>query len=81
MRLWWKALSAASVVTVILLALGLLLFTPGAAISVPSGLAGGHPDSAARAALPPPLDRSRPPLHAAGAPSPYSGGCISRWIT
>ena len=68
MRLWWKALSAASVVTVILLALGLLLFTPGAAIAVPSGLAGWHPDSGDRAALARTYDGNRIAMETAGAP-------------
>jgi pimeloyl-ACP methyl ester carboxylesterase len=68
MRWCWRALSAASVVSVILLALALLLFTPGPAIAVPSGLAGWHPDSGDRSALTRTYDGNRIAMQAAGAP-------------
>ncbi len=81
MRLCWKALSAASVVTVILLALGLLLFTPGAAIAVPSSLAGWHPDSGDRAALARTYDGNRIAMQAAGAPYTQWAGQGRQFLT
>jgi pimeloyl-ACP methyl ester carboxylesterase len=68
MRWCWKALSVASVATVILLALALLLFTPGAAIAGQSGLGGWHPDATDPAALTRTYDASRLAMQTAGAP-------------
>ena len=68
MRWCWRAFSAASVATVVLLALALLLFTPGAAIAGQSALAGWHPDSTDPAALTRTYDANRLAMQAAGAP-------------
>lgn len=68
MRWCWKALSAASAASVVLLALALLLFTPGAAIAGPSGLTGWHPHSDDAAALTGVYDTNRLAMQGAGAP-------------
>jgi pimeloyl-ACP methyl ester carboxylesterase len=68
MRRCWKALSAASAASAVLLALALLLFTPGAAIAGQSGLAGWHPDSGDPAALTRTYDANRLAMQTAGAP-------------
>jgi len=68
MRWCWRALSAASVVSVVLLALALLLFTPGPAIAVPSSSSGWHPDAGDRGALSRTYDNNRIAMLAAGAP-------------
>lgn len=68
MRWCWKALSAASAASVVLLALALLLFTPGAAIAGQSELAGWHPHSDDAAALAPEYDANRRAMQSAGEP-------------
>lgn len=71
MRRCWKALGAASAATVVLLALVLLLFAPGAAIagqSSRSGLTGWHPDSDDQTALVHMYDVTRRAMQTAGAP-------------
>lgn len=68
MRWCWRALSAASVASVILLSLALLLFTPGAAIAGQSGLAPWHPEVRDPAALTQMYDVNRRAMQRAGAP-------------
>ncbi len=67
MRWCWRALSAASVATVILLSLALLLFTPGAALAGQSGLT-WHPDPDDPSALTRMYDANQRTMQAAGAP-------------
>jgi len=81
MRWCWRALSAASVVSVILLALALLLFTPGAAIAVPSGLAGWHPSSGDRTALTLTYEQNRVAMQAAGGPYAQWAGEGRQFLT
>lgn len=68
MRWCWRALSAASVATVMLLALALLLFTPGAAIAGQFGSTVWHPDPGDPAALTRMYDANRRAMQTAGAP-------------
>ncbi len=68
MRWCWKALSAASVAIVVLLALALLLFTPGAATAGQSALTGWHPDPSDPVALARTYDTNRRAMQTAGAP-------------
>jgi pimeloyl-ACP methyl ester carboxylesterase len=81
MRWCWRALSAASVFSVILLALALLLFTPGAAIAVPSGLSGWHPSSGDRTALTLTYERNRVAMQAAGGPYAQLAGDGRQFLT
>ena len=68
MKWCWKALSAVSVATVMLLALALLLFTPGAATAGQSGSNVWHPDPGDPAALARMYDANQRAMQAAGAP-------------
>ena len=71
MQWWHRALNAASVTGAGLVALALLLFTPGAAIAGQSGLLVWHPDPNAPndpAALTRTYDANRSAMQAAGAP-------------
>jgi pimeloyl-ACP methyl ester carboxylesterase len=66
---WWqRALSAASATGAVLVALALLLFTPGAAIAGQSGLTVWHPDPNDPAALARMYDANRNAMQTAGAP-------------
>ncbi|HEX7536962.1 MAG TPA: alpha/beta hydrolase [Dermatophilaceae bacterium] len=67
MRWCWRALSAASVATVLLVALAMLLFTPGAAIAGQSETV-WHPHPGDPAALARMYDVSRSAMQGAGAP-------------
>lgn len=68
MRWCWRALSAASVATVVLLALAMLLFTPGAAIAGQSRLTEWHPEPGNPAALTRLYEANRHAMDLAGAP-------------
>jgi hypothetical protein len=68
MRWCWRALSAASVTAVMLLALALLLFTPGAAVAGQSGSNVWHPDPGDPAALSQLYDANQRAMQVAGAP-------------
>jgi hypothetical protein len=68
MRWCWRALSAASVTAVMLLALALLLFTPGAAVAGQFGSNVWHPDPSHPAALTRMYDANRRAMQTAGAP-------------
>ncbi|MEP7035189.1 MAG: alpha/beta hydrolase [Dermatophilaceae bacterium] len=81
MRWCWRALSAASVACVFLLALALLLFTPGPAIAVSSSLAGWHPDSGDRSALTRTYDGNRAAMQAAGVPYAKWAGRGRQFLT
>lgn len=81
MRWCWRALSAASVLSVVLLALALLLFTPGAAIAVPSSSSGWHPDAGDRSALTHTYDNNRVAMLAAGAPYATWAGQGRQFLT
>jgi Alpha/beta hydrolase of unknown function (DUF1023). len=81
MRRCWKAISAASALCVVLLALALLLFSPGAAIAVPSGLTGWHPGSGNREALTRTYDANRLAMQATGAPYAQWAGPGSQFLT
>ena len=67
MRWCWRALSAASVAAVLLVALAMLLFTPGAAIAGQAQPV-WHPQPNDPAALSRTYDANRVAMHAAGAP-------------
>jgi pimeloyl-ACP methyl ester carboxylesterase len=71
MRRCWKALGAASATSVVLLALALLLFTPGAAAADQSRLAGWEPSPGNSTALARTYEANRLAMQTAGAP--YSG--------
>jgi pimeloyl-ACP methyl ester carboxylesterase len=68
MRWCWKALSAASVATVVLLAFALLMFAPGSATAGQSDPAAWHPDPTDPAALTRTYDANRLAMRDAGAP-------------
>jgi pimeloyl-ACP methyl ester carboxylesterase len=69
MRWCWRLLSAATVTTVVLIALALLLFTPRAAIAGQAGPpTGWHPDPRDPVNLVRTYDANRRAMHAAGAP-------------
>jgi pimeloyl-ACP methyl ester carboxylesterase len=68
MRWWWRALNAASVTGTGLVALALLLFTPGAAIAGQSGLRVWHPDPDDLYALARTYDANSVAMRTAGAP-------------
>src|SRR6187455_1294383 len=71
MRWWWRALNAASVTAVTLVAFALLLFTPGAAVAGQSGLTVWHPDPSAPndpAVLARTYDANRSAMRNAGEP-------------
>lgn len=67
MRWCWRALSAASVAAVLLVALAMLLFTPGQAIAGQSETV-WHPQPGDSAALSRIYEVNRSAMHAAGAP-------------
>jgi pimeloyl-ACP methyl ester carboxylesterase len=71
MRWCWKALSAASAASVVLLALALLLFTPGAAVAGPPQLTAWQPDPGDPTALTRTYEANRHAMETAGAP--YAG--------
>ena len=68
MRWCWRALSAASVASVMFLAVALLLFTPGAAIAGQVGLNAWHPDPGDPAALGRRYAANQHAMQAAGPP-------------
>jgi pimeloyl-ACP methyl ester carboxylesterase len=68
MRWCWRALSAVSVASVVLLALALLLFTPGAAIAGQFGSDVWHPDPGDPAALTRTYDAAQRSMQRAGVP-------------
>lgn len=80
MRWCWRALSAASVATVMLLALALLLFTPGAAIAGQSGLNVWHPDPQDPAALTRLYAANQRAMQTAGAPYAQWAGHGSQFL-
>jgi pimeloyl-ACP methyl ester carboxylesterase len=81
MRWCWRALSAVSVATVMLLALALLLFTPGAAIAGQSGSSVWHPDAGDPAALAQIYDANQLAMQSAGAPYAQWTGQGGQFLT